>query len=142
MELEKLFVPKEIAELAYDHKFDWECFTFWNSDGDLQITPKENGDDIKYPGDDKFDRYCNYYGGLSNVQNDIELFGAPTYQQLVDWFEEKHNIFIEVRKLNDNKWCYQVYGPLNGDMIHVPGIEIKYEAYNEAFKEASKLIKK
>ena len=119
--MKHLFVPYGISLMAKEKKFNEECYTYFLN----QILQRLDG------------------FGLMNedFKDDEARISAPLYRQLIDWFEEKHNIFIEVRKLNDNKWCYQVHGPLNGDMIHVPGIEIKYEAYNEAFKEAFKLIK-
>lgn len=127
MKLEKLFVPSGIALMAKEKGFDEECISFY-SNGVLNMSRIESFD------------WCIVNSEME--KQGLNYVSAPLYQQLIDWFEEKHKIFIEVRKLNDNKWCYQVHGPLNGDMIHVPGIEIKYEAYNEVFKEAFKLIKK
>lgn len=73
---------------------------------------------------------------------------APLYQQVTDWFREKHNIHIVVsgRLVNDPKkktYKWEVYG----DFEEEPGKLYEglnkdyYTAYNEAILKAIELIK-
>lgn len=142
--LENLFVPIKLAKLAHKHKFDYECFTYYNLDEELQLSTKEDGDDAKYPGDDKFDRICNYFrGSLSNLQED-ELCAAPTYQQLMDWFREKKKLQVTMMCATSprNKFICTLE-PLNGtqtkNIILNERLEY-YEVLNEALIQAFKMI--
>ena len=118
--MKHLFVPYDIALMAKGKGFNEDCITRW-------------GETSK--------KLYETWKPMKNSEDCEDFTTAPLYQQLIDWFEEKHNIFIEVRKLNDNKWCYQIHGPSKFDLIHIPSIISKYESYHRAFFEAFKLIK-
>lgn len=66
-----LFVPYELAVKAKEHGFDEPCFGWWWDDNSSKVVH------------------------LTPQMTQLELtFSAPLYQQLVDWFEEKHEIII------------------------------------------------
>jgi len=80
---------------------------------------------------------------------------APLYQQVVDWFREKHDIHIHISRLYcyvDNKprtfdgWCVYVDNGIEDSDLECNSMFIKtfyptyYEALTKAIEEALKLI--
>ncbi len=73
---------------------------------------------------------------------------APLYQQVTDWFREKHNIHIVVsgRLVNDPKkktYKWEVYGDFEEEpgKLYAGLDKDYYTAYNEAILKAIELIK-
>lgn len=102
------FVPYDIALALKELGFDERCFSYYQFQ-ELSICPRENGDDIKYPGDNKFDRHQNSY----LEENDD--CSAPLYQQAFRWFREKHKLVSEIQAPDgkEGKWnptIHKVYG--------------------------------
>ena len=68
---------------------------------------------------------------------------APLYQQLVDWFREKHNIFIKVT-FYKNDGYYSSVGELDTDSMNhkfsAKDCKTYYEALTKAIQEAFLLI--
>jgi hypothetical protein len=77
--MKHLFVTYKIAKQLKEKGFVEECFGYYNGRL-LQI----NGMEILHE------------LSLSDINTD-----APLYQQVVDWFREKHKLFIEVRCWNN-----------------------------------------
>ena len=53
----------------------------------------------------------NSYVGYSNydaMRQTPHRMLAPLYQQLTDWFREKHKLHIEIQR-NYDGWCYVIY---------------------------------
>ena len=75
--MKDLFVPYDIALLAKEKGFKEECFRIYaNYYTDNTIALIEDPD--------KGELYPSY--------NWVNKIAAPLYQQLVDWFREKHNL--------------------------------------------------
>lgn len=70
--MKHLFIPYELAKLAKEKGFNNKCFGYFNGQ-QLQI---------------KFDYLM---GPLDMNEPNLE---APMYQQIVDWFREKHSLII------------------------------------------------
>src|ERR1700685_3650872 len=107
--MKHLFVPYELAKLAKEKGFDELCIAYWNGE-----EPYVLGREYSQPVKDCF-KYRNTY--LSLKDNDIVIpneeewidtpdtirkkrgviVSAPLYQQLVDWFREKHELHIDIR---------------------------------------------
>lgn len=65
---------------------------------------------------------------------------APLYQQVQDWFREKHNISIELHwQQGSQGWSY-CYGYNAGDWFFPKETYKYYEALTKAIEEAIKLI--
>jgi hypothetical protein len=116
MKIEDLFVPYDIAKLLWD-----------------------KGCKLKA-----------YFGGWDDNQkwywhpdSDITL-DAPTYQQVVDWFREKHNIIVEIwfspEETDGFIWLYEIYNKGKETEAHGNYFNNYYEALTEAIKHALTLI--
>ncbi len=75
--------------------------------------------------------------------------GLPTYDQVTDWFETKHNLNIWVDCSKEKKWIWTINLIEQGTYIQSDDSDIqternwwetKKEAYNEAFIHALTLI--
>ena len=133
-----LFVPYEIALQLKEKGFDEPCFGMYfldesfSCDGGKHILPCKN----------------------SNTVLGTIWFSAPLYQQVIDWFREKHEFWIHLESYNDNKWSFIIediskkgYTKENGNerfmprMIHNSNELVPYnESLNKAIEQALKLI--
>ena len=78
--LHELFIPYELALLAKNKGFDEPCFGLFNPDEEFELL--ENTRNIE------------------NCRNSLvrdAVIMSPLYQQIIDWFREKHYIkFSEI----------------------------------------------
>lgn len=106
--MKQLFLPYELAVIAKEKGFDEECFGYYLQEI-LHIKPKY---------------------GFGNILN------APLYQQIVDWFREKHNIWIYITFGSEYLSVWKIKGNGNKE-----GYEVDYyKAFNKAIEESFKLI--
>ena len=152
-DLENLFVPCNIALLAKEQGFNKQCFGLYNKETTLHC-----------------DRLTlRTFNVITNKLLDIlksDACAAPIYQQLVDWFREKHEIYILPFIQFENKGVYDEELKESLDNIYfifnlkelrknnqnvLPYIEVIeptfthsdsdwYGNINQAFEEAFKLI--
>lgn len=123
--MNNLFLPFELALKAKEKGFDQDCFNKYNNAGELI--------------------------GLSeySIQSDERTL-APLYQQVVDWFREKHNLVLDVyQEFNDvdaytGFWAVDISELRKYRKPHIVEIEETYadyyEAWNKAIEEALKVI--
>lgn len=80
--MQRLFVKYELAKLLKEKGFNDNCLGFFNQSKKLIIS----------------DNYNDYH------------LTAPTFEQVIDWLEEKHQIFIEIGVdcTTYPKFCYSV----------------------------------
>jgi hypothetical protein len=94
--MDKLFVNYEIAKQLKEKGFDEPCFGYYY--------PYYYTDRIHFEGSSGIVK--------SACDKNLALVKAPLYQQVVDWFEEKHNIHISRGWYDDNvtppRWIYHV----------------------------------
>lgn len=69
--MKQLFVPYNLAIKLKEKGFDERCFEWWYS-------PTQMSNDLIF----------------RQYKSDPDFCEAPIYQQVVDWFREKHNIHI------------------------------------------------
>lgn len=133
--MEKLFIPYELALIAKEKGFDEPCFGLYKGDQVISVG--------------------GHWGmkiGHSMVTNTMEFADdeilAPLYQQIVDWFREKHRIDIyhlPVAKLHndsEDQYAFHIFshkygccvGPNSARSPHY------YKLLNVAIEEAFKLI--
>lgn len=79
--MNKLFVPYELALLAKEKGFNNPCLALYSKFGVY-----ENQEQPIYKQIPNQKEAKEYFGGVT----------APLYQQLVDWFREKHEIHIYI----------------------------------------------
>ena len=91
--MKKLFVPYEIALKLKELGFNEECFGEYRQfDGD---TP-----------------YLQLYQDIDSCSTDDADYCytteclAPLYQQVIDWFREKHDFNIEILRLKEDREKY------------------------------------
>jgi hypothetical protein len=117
--MKNLFISYELALKLKDKGFYEPCFSKYYESGKLS-------DSLSY---------LNH--------NYIKQINAPLYQQVVDWFIEKHKIFIMIYPRD--KWNYMVQGidesiSCSGESFHGEKFESYHEALEKAIEEALKLI--
>lgn len=126
---QKIFIPYELAVIAKEKGFNEPCFGAYQerfANWSLHIMPFDNIDPWK------------------------DLIYAPLYQQMVDWFREKHKIVIELQldQTSNIKFCIAITkwnGFADFEKIEIPlDVWGLYRDYNEglncAIEEAFKLI--
>ncbi len=121
--MQKLFIPYELAVIAKEKGFDEPCIAVYLEDKKL------------------------YLCGYSNKTNGTL---TPLYQQIIDWFREKHNTVINVYA-NASGYLFEFHdSALKGgthrydsgfDGPNAGGCwDNYYEALNKAIEESFKLI--
>lgn len=120
--MKDLFVTYQLALLAKQKGFDESCLAYYGNEEKLFITA---GAILKYR----------------------PLLKAPLYQQLIDWFLEKHDIWVEILLfdrgfLEKNKFCFQwrIYNKSKEWFTSADECKTPIETMNLAFIEAFKLI--
>lgn len=127
--MKNLFVPYEIALKLKEKGFDESCFGYYDNFPNHILRPFEQDNDSFTP-------------SSSNISGDFQCL-APLYQQVIDWFESKKEIYFS----RDFHWDMSVSYMLlrkreNGrDFLHRTSyFENPYEALNKAIEESLKLI--
>ena len=97
--MEKQFVTYEIALKLKELDFDKECLAWFAENKKIQIAS------------DVYKKWTSK--PLTNL-NIIKVFNidcitAPLYQQVTDWFREKHNIHIEIELTDNTMQFYYQY---------------------------------
>lgn len=140
--MEKLFIPYELAEKLKEKEFDEFCFGFYNC-----ISVNTLGNHTL-----KYFKENNLY---SNSTYHPAQVCAPTYDQVINWFREKHSIYITALPYRDSAielyWYYSLIQD-NEDLtailcnendlgcVESDGYDAPNEALQEAINEALKLI--
>ena len=79
--MKKQFVTYEVALKLKELGFDEECLGYFGIQNELKI-------EISYNSDPNLIRR--------------NFISAPLWQQVIDWFREKHNIYIYIKPVFDN----------------------------------------
>src|SRR5690348_3984357 len=132
--MKNFFVSPHIAKLLDNEQYNEHCIAFYTSNDD-------DGDGLDVTYADKPIRNSELVNGA---------FTAPTYQQVVDWFRQKHDMHIVVDYgAVDLGYSYTIYYKLNSkDRVkngfgHDEEKEVEftyYQALKKAIEEALKLI--
>lgn len=86
--MKHLFVPYELAVKLKEKRFDEYCLAYFEVNKNFRGIWSEEMNPV--------DNSALFDGEIS----------APLYQQVIDWFDEKHQIIISVKptSLNDGEW--------------------------------------
>lgn len=121
--MKHLFVPYEIAVMAKEAGFNEPCLAGFLPDREFAEPDSE----------------LNTFRNRNRSGGEIS---APLYQQLTDWFREKHNTFIQITFCEKYGLSTEVISG-NGEFKYATHkFKEYYEAYNAALIEAFKLIQK
>jgi len=92
--MKHLFIPYELAIIAKEKGFDEPCFTWYLRNKKIQFGLSD---------DTGIDTFKNSQATCHNP-----LLAAPLYQQIVDWFREKHGIEIQAFQLSKTQAAYGI----------------------------------
>ena len=139
--MQKQFVTYEIALSLKELGFNEPCLGFFDKELFLFcLVDQESDCEINT---------ITYENGLNNIIADINyetIIIAPLYQQVIDWFREKHNIHISIPNYYDG-WSIDIRGfkqNINLEYHSEPGIclENYYEAREQAILKVIELCQK
>lgn len=148
--MQKLFIPYKLSLKLRKKGFNEPCFAMYQKNKKLKFVTKEKWfynfelkpdvETLKFQIEHYPDNVFTYPNGDKTLISSSN-FIAPLYQQVVDWFRDKHNVWIDVRTTFIHGTA--IYGPyLSGKEIF-PLLEEEgsyYEALDKAIEEAIKLI--
>ncbi len=129
--MKHLFVPSKLALLAKKKGFDEKCLAAYYPIQNNELRSYEQGDlmDLK--------------GYKPSDFNSEHLLSAPLYQQLVDWFREKHNLHISIDSVGGN-WYFSLHKFDAMETKQLTETLIRciyyYENYDDAITEAFNYI--
>lgn len=116
--MKNLFVPQDLAKKLKEKRFNEPCLAIYNYSDKAFIagnTPVFN-----------------------HLTEDENIQTAPIYQQVIDWFNKNHNMYISVSKDRLYGWYatfekYEQYYELGNDTDF-------YACFNKAIENAIKYI--
>lgn len=125
--ISRLFVSYEISKQLKGKGFNEQCFGWYSSlpthELRVQLTRNIDGDS---------------YVGIENC------FLAPIYQQVIDWFREKHGLHFTISfdSWNTELYCVHFNRKGNKDFHYDMESDFKtyYEALNSTIEEMLKII--
>jgi len=128
--MENQFVSFDIALELKELGFDEPCFATFEQHKNNKLT---------FCSPEIIELLGGYTKSVYNKGN-YPCVLAPLYQQVLDWFREKHNIHIWIIPNSLNDYSYHYFK--DGGYTFTKNGFISYkEALNEVIKEALKLIK-
>ncbi len=124
-----LFVPYEIAISLKEKGFNEPCFAgfFTNIEGKLLTQLPENEKEL--------------FIEINSEQAKPENCARPLYQQVIDWFREKHQIeLVQFAIIDKRSWeyCWQIIAKKTP--LYDFCDKDYYECLNKLFTESLKLI--
>lgn len=141
--MKQLFLPYNLSFLAKEKGFKEPCLAWYNNpqmqEPSIFLVEYGELEDNNVILDLSNSKAENWKSVQDFHQYDCS---APLYQQIIDWFREKHKIHVEAFNCNDEKWLkefspvvetidnHETFGTYND----------YYEALNKAIEEAFKLI--
>jgi len=140
-EINKLFVPYEIAKQLKQKGFDEPCLGHYQDNIEMFSYKPINGKlNLGFLGECKSEPYKWNSTPKWGVKSQV-FYSAPLYQQVVDWFREKHKICIQISQ-HDYMWGYSMYNTFPPYKSYKWVYEEKdyYEALNKAIEDTLKLI--
>jgi len=118
--MKHLFIPYELAVIAKEKGFDEPCLGWY-------FKKLDNKEFI----------LCLGEAHKSNLKNTAIL--SPLYQQIIDWFREKHKISVEPYSLlKTAKTFHTIYRIQK--LVYKGYRDFNYKTLNKAIEEAFKLI--
>lgn len=91
--MKKLFVPFKLAELVKMAGFDEPCFAYWDTAKGTNVI------------------LFKARAWEKRTNSKANVITAPTYQQIIDWFREKHSLEIKLSAFdteNKIKWHFSL----------------------------------
>lgn len=131
--MKHLFVSYELGLILKEKGFNEPCIGYWWDKEWL-----ENNDN-------KVKEVFNFC--IASKHNELpSRVSAPLYQQVVDWFREKHNLHIEINSMGfgyvgtHNNTPKPISSWSEDKRLFTEPFEDYYDALNKSIEEAIKLI--
>lgn len=145
--MKHLFIPYELATELEALGFNEPCFYAWCEIGGWNMYKNEH-EPIDYILKTDGNPFGTFFIGknwnkeiVPNTKSKIQC-SAPTYQQVIDWFREKHNMLVFVDTTTDFSGHTPTVESKNKGHFRVGGQYTDYyAALTAAIQEAIKLIK-
>lgn len=142
--MKELFVSYELALKLKEKGFDEECIAYWF----LSLEKGTNKEVVSLLPIVIVWKAGTMWKGMDNSKCDSEILcTAPLYQQVIDWFREKHKIGVDnspvlSTDLETYKYNYMIYSlnKVDFDQKRSTIQYTYYEALDKAIEEALKLI--
>lgn len=141
--MENLFVPFILAMLAKEKGFDYKTIYAWCEKGGWNTYTRQR-EEITHVLRTNGNPFGNYNEGKNwNVKYERNknkiVCSAPMYQQLVDWFREKHSIIISHDSLST--YGFSIDNPSKPGFfrIYISNFDY-YRAFQDALMHAFTLI--
>ena len=123
-----IFVPYEIAQILKEKQFDVPCMAIFKGDQSFNFKYKEQS-----PFTNNMHQLKNSFIGKTKCT-------APTYEQVIGWFENTHNKFIYAFRYG-NVWQWKIDTEHGCDEFsRGEGYNSKQEALDAVLKKALTLI--
>lgn len=151
--MKNLFVPYHIAKQLKEKGFNEPCLGTYLTEKSIRegkLYPAEKDVDVTPQYDE--DGYENFVIIKNSDCDGVpQYMSAPMYQQILDWFEEKHRLYIEtpmyVVDSGEYDGCYAFKSVIKDTENYKEKIVFeekefpkRYKALNKAIEEALKLI--
>lgn len=120
--MQHLFVPYELALELKSKGFNEPCLSVYSNKGKLSPLVNFGVQNSNVPS------YCT----------------APIYQQVIDWFMEKHNLYITIIPIWNNigySYGYQIRNIIDNSFLEFMAYANPNKTLNKGIEEALKLIK-
>lgn len=135
--MKHLFVPYELALKLKEKGFDEPCFKYWYA---------ETQTDTPYLTYTVYDEELYEQSFNGKFEGDEIQVSAPLYQQVIDWFREKHDLHIFLigsMSRNKNEFCCEIVTVKKQTYLFTDKAYSSspyYEALTKAIEEALKLF--
>ena len=124
-EITEDFCSLDVAKLLKEKGFDVPCNACWY----LTIVEKKPSIHVSY--------YVYDYNGDDEYRRNELPLSAPTYQMVMKWLREVHNLWCEISWEGKGLWCMEVFSLMDEEFI--PGSIIhEIKSYEEACETAIK----
>lgn len=144
--LQKLFAPIEIAKELRVLGFNEPCFAVYAIE---HQSTDESSTFYRFLTIDQLCKENNEFLATDDIRNSYsgDDVTAPLYQQVIDWFREKHNLHISIDNVNkpsSQMWGFDIQ-KLGGAIIDLwcqeKSVKDYYENFNNAIKSAIQIVK-
>lgn len=124
--MKNLFVPYKIALQLKEKGFNEECIGYWWDKNWMRDTQKEV-------------KEVHHLSLPTNHNKLPSRVSSILYQQVIDWFREKHNIMLELHWQEGTQNYSFCYGYKAGKWFFPKETSNYYQSLNKAIEEALKL---
>lgn len=145
--MEELFVSYELAKKLEEKGFDESCLARYHRIQPIELRLSVGRSDFK--SEPRKSKFNSIFIERLDGGKQYPFYSAPLYQQVIDWFDSKHNFNIWVDCSSKRQWIWTINFIDKGDYIQSDDAdntdnrnwwETKKEALDKAIEKALTLI--